>query len=71
MEVEYDYFNKQYFIKECIKDQTLFMSFQLFCETDDTLYYNICASVFNKRKHAEMPCVKCKRGCKDYWRAKE
>ena len=53
MEVQYDRENEWYIVKEKIDNQTFFMEFQLYDETDDTLYFNICMGIYNKRKHAE------------------
>lgn len=52
MEVKYDRENEWYIVKEKIDNQTFFMEFQIFDETDDTIYFNICMGVYNKRKHA-------------------
>lgn len=52
MEVKYDRENERYIVKEKIDNQTFFMEFQIFDETDDTIYFNICMGIYNKRKHA-------------------
>ena len=52
MEVKYDRENEWYIVKEKIDNQTFFMEFQIFDETDDTIYFNICMGIYNKRKHA-------------------
>lgn len=52
MEVIYDKRNEWYVVKEKIDNQTFFMEFQIYDETDDTVYFNICMGVYNKRKHA-------------------
>ena len=51
--VNYDKENDWYIFKEKIDNQTFFMEFQVYDETEDTSYINICMGVFNKRKHAE------------------
>lgn len=51
MEVKYDRENERYIVKEKIDNQTFFMEFQIFDETDDTIYFNICMGIYNKRKH--------------------
>lgn len=53
MEVKYDRENEWYIVKEKIDNQTFFMEFQIYDETDDTIYFNICMGIYNKRKHAE------------------
>lgn len=52
MEVQYDRENEWYIVKEKIDNQTFFMEFQIYDETDDTIYFNICMGIYNKRKHA-------------------
>lgn len=52
MEVQYDNENEWFIVKEKIDNQTFFMEFQLYDESGDTLYYNICMGLYNKRKHA-------------------
>lgn len=53
MEIKYDSDNESYIIKEKIDNQTFFMEFQIYDKTDDTVYFNICMGIYNKRKHAE------------------
>jgi hypothetical protein len=53
VEVQYSRENESYFIKEKIDNQTFFMEFQIYDETDDTIYINICMGIYNKRKHVE------------------
>ena len=53
MEVVYDRENEWYIVKEKIDNQTFFMEFQIYDRTDDTIYFNICMGVYNKRKHAD------------------
>ena len=52
MEVKYDRKNESFIVKEKINNQTFFMEFQIFDETNDTIYFNICMGIYNKRKHA-------------------
>lgn len=51
MEVQYSREDKTYYIKEKIDNQTFEMQFQGYAETDDTIYFNICMGLYNKRKH--------------------
>lgn len=46
--------NRNFFIKEKLANgQTVIMSFELECQTDDTDYWNIAMCVVSKRKHID------------------
>lgn len=51
MEVQFSKEDRTYYIKEKIDNQTFEMQFQGYEETDDTIYFNICMGLYNKRKH--------------------
>lgn len=51
MTVQYNRDEKIYYIKEKIDNQTFEMGFEWIDETEDTVYYNVFMSLYNKRKH--------------------
>ena len=54
MEAYYDR-DTGYIVKEKMSNgQTFYMAFEDLEETEDTIYWNICLSVYSKRKHIEI-----------------
>ena len=42
------------------------------CKIEEQINANGCKDcAFMDKEEWEMPCCKCKRNCKDYWRAKK
>ena len=53
MIVEYNQENDEYFIKERIDNQTIKMVFQMYDWTEDTVYFNVYLTLYNKRNQIE------------------
>ena len=52
-EVKWNGYDDEYYVNIPIDNQTLYMAFQLNDWSYDTVYINVCLSVFNKRKHKD------------------
>ena len=52
-EIKWNGYDDEYYVNIPIDNQTLYMAFQLNDWSYDTIYINVCLSVFNKRKHKD------------------